>query len=393
VVISNLFPNAVETTRGMFVWQETRALLARYSLQVIAPLPWVPGLLKRRPKYAFHAAPSREQRGELNVFHPRHIVFPGLLRSAYGQFLYRAIKPLFARLRREQKPEFVVAHYAYPDGWAALKLARAARLPLLVKVRGSDVNVFTDEPKRRALTLEALNGADRVVAVSHALKQKMIELGVPEQHISVVQNGINTQLFHPRDRLDCRRDLAQPEAPFTFLFIGTMREIKGIWPLLDAVRRMQDRQPGAAHWVMIGGGEMRAAVAERIEALGLSDVVQQLPPVAHDDIPKWIGACDCLLLPSLNEGYPNVLVEALACARPVIASEVGGVPEIVLPGRTGLLTPPGDSAALAEAMQQMLDGFELDMREAAAALRSWQDVANDMSQLIEGMIAERLERT
>lgn len=392
LVITNLYPNAVETTRGMFVWQETCALRDRYDLRVIAPLPWVPPFLRSKRKYAFNAAPAEDSSTGQRTYHPRHVVIPRVLRSLYGPLLYRAIKPLFARLMKLHKPEFILAHYAYPDGWAALQLAEPRKLPLLVKVRGSDVNVFTDEPRRRELTLTALRGADRVVAVSHALKQKMIDLGVEASHITVIQNGINTELFRPLDRPACRRELGLEAEPFTFLFIGTMREIKGVYPLLEAMQRFVADAGREVRLVMIGGGELSAAVAERIEELELSPWVKQLPPVSHAEIPRWMGACDCLLLPSLMEGYPNVLVEALACERPVIASAVGGIPEIVLDGRTGMLTPPGDSEALAAAMRSMLDGFELDLSEAAAARRSWSDVADEMSQLVEDMIVERRQQ-
>ena len=392
LVITNLFPNAVEKTRGIFVFQETCALLDHYDLRIIAPLPWVPPFLRGQPKFAHHAAPAQEQVQGLKVNHPRHLVIPRMLRWTYGALLLHAIRRLFDRLRESHPPQFVLAHYAYPDGWAALQLTRPCGIPLLVKVRGSDVNVFTAEPRRRALTMEALEGADRVVAVSHALKAKMIELGLPAECITVVRNGIDTERFRPLDRHTCRAELGLPAEPFTFLFIGTMREIKGVFPLLDAFRALRDAG-NPARLEMIGSGELSGAVAERITELKLGDCVTLRPPVSHTDVPRWIGACDCLLLPSLMEGYPNVLVEALACARPVIASRVGGIPEIVVEDRTGLIVPPGEPQPLCAAMQRMTEGFELNAREAAAAQRSWDDVADDMSALIEDMIAERDTQT
>jgi len=392
LVITNLFPNAVEKTRGMFVLQETCALHERYELRVIAPLPWVPPFLRGIPKFAHHAAPPREDVRGIKVEHPRHLVIPRILRRTYGAFLLRGIRRLFDQLCKRHAPQFVLAHYTYPDGWAALQLTRPRGLPLLVKVRGSDVNIFTAEPRRRALTMEALQGADRVVAVSHALKDKMIELGLAAERISVVQNGIDTERFRPLDRAACRAELDLPTQPFTFLFIGNMREIKGVFPLLDAFRALRDAG-NPARLVMIGAGELSEAVAARIAELGLGDCITQLPPVAHAEIPRWLGACDCLLLPSLMEGYPNVLVEALACARPVIASRVGGIPEIVVEGRTGLLVPPGEAQPLCAAMQRMTEGFQLDASEATAARRSWNDVADEMSALIEEMIAERDAKT
>ena len=394
IVITNLFPSAVEPTRGMFVWQETQRLSERhgYDLRVLAPLPWVPSFLRSKGRYAYHGAPAVERIEGLEVHHPRHLVTPRVLRFCYGDYVYWGLRGLFARLNAERPVDFLIAHYAFPDGYAALRLARRYRLPLLVKVRGSDVNLFTESYLRRRLTLGTLHGADRVVAVSAALKERMVELGLPAEHVTVMPNGVNVERFAPRDRAASRRELNLPEAPFLFLFVGTLREIKGVTTLLQAFRALPEEQRRRSRLVLIGEGELEAELRNRIERFGMAEQVSLLPPVLHAEIPRWVGACDCLVLPSTMEGYPNVLVEALAAERPVIASRVGGIPEIVVDGATGILVPPGEAWPLTDAMLHMLAGFDFDASAAVAGRRRWDDVADEMNTLIAAMLAERKRR-
>jgi teichuronic acid biosynthesis glycosyltransferase TuaC len=391
IVITNLFPNAVERTRGMFVWQETLSMRERhgYDLRVLAPLPWVPPFLRDKGRYAYHGAPAVETLEGFTVHHPRHLVTPRVLRFCYGDYVYWGLRGLYARLHAERPADFIVAHYAFPDGYAALRLARHYRIPLLVKVRGSDVNLFTESLIRRRLTMATLRGADRVVAVSAALKARMVELGLAAEHVTVMPNGVNVERFAPRDRAACRRELGLPEAPFLFLFVGTLRTIKGLTTLLQAFRALPEMQRRRARLVLIGEGELEEDLRGRIERFGMAEQVSLLPPVPHTEIPRWVGACDCLVLPSTMEGYPNVLVEALAAERPVIASRVGGIPEIVVDGATGILVPPGEAWPLTDAMQRMLEGFVFDASRATAAGRRWEDVADEMHGLIDGMLAER----
>ncbi len=391
IVITNLFPNPVEKTRGQFVWQETQRLRDRHGhdLRVISPLPWVPAPLRSKARFAHAAVPATAELDGFRVHYPRHLVTPRVGRSLYGRFMTWSLAGLFGRLQKEQPADYVLAHYAYPDGYAAMNLARRHRLPLLVKVRGSDINVFTKDALRRRLTLRTLKGADRVVAVSEALKRKMVELGLPPTKISVVCNGVDRERFAPGDREACRRDLNLAPKPFTFLFVGSLRPLKGVLNLIEAFRALPSEVRGGARLLMLGAGELKIELTERIDAHGLGEIVRLVDPVAHDEIPRWLGACDCLVLPSSHEGYPNVVVEALAAARPVIASRVGGIPEIIVDGKSGILVPPGETAPLTEAMTQMIEGFDFDPEASPAAQRNWEDVADDMDMLIRGMIDER----
>ncbi len=387
LIITNLFPNSVEPSRGTFVQQEVASLSKLYDLKVIAPVPWVPPLLKYRPRYAYHAVPEMEYLDGIEVHHPRHVVVPGCLQSSYGPLLYRSLLRTVTRLRENFDPEFIIAYYAYPDGWAAERLASKLGVPVIVKALGSDINLFTRNPRRREMTVTSLNRADRVVAVSRALATRMAELGVNTAHSSVMENGVDTQRFYPMERLVERRQLGLEEDPFTFLFVGTLREIKGVRTLLEAFSQQPQQWRERVRLQMVGSGELRGELEQTIQRYQLGDTVRLVGSLPHDEIPRWMGACDCLILPSLMEGSPNVLAEARACRRPVIASRVGGIPDIVVEGRTGLLIEPGDAHSLGQALQAMSNGFGFD--DPRESIQSWQDVARETEALIESMCDER----
>ncbi|MBN2171172.1 MAG: glycosyltransferase [Candidatus Krumholzibacteriota bacterium] len=386
IVLSNLFPNSAEPTRGQFIWQETRALARRHPLTVVSPLPWVPPGLRSRPRYAFHAARRRERREGLEVRYPRHLVPPGFGRFLYGDLMVLALAPLLRRLVREGAPRFLVAHYVYPDGYAAVRLGRRHGLPVLVKARGSDVNVHTDDALRRRLTLWTLRRADAVAAVSAALRERMAALGLERGDVAVVPNGVDTALFYPRDRDACRRELGLEAAPTTFLFVGNWVPVKGLDVLLEAFAMLGEVERAGLRLLLLGGGGEEAALREAVRVRDLDAQVRFLPAVPHDAVPLWMGACDCLVLPSRMEGCPNVLVEALACGRPVVASRVGGVPEIVVEGETGLLVPPGRPAPLADALRQAA-GFALRPEASPLWGRDWEQVGDEMAGLVAGMLA------
>ena len=389
IIITNLFPNRAEPTRGTFVWQETQALRAFMDLKVVSPLPYVPPWLRGRSKYAFHAAPRRDELDGLEVHYPRHLVFPNMLRPLYGPLMEAALYPLLRRLTAEQGSDILIAHYAYPDGYAAVRVGRALGLPVLVKVRGSDVNIYLRSTFRRAQTRWALQRAAHVITVSRALRERVIELGIPPERVSATPNGVDASRFNPLDRARCREELGLEPEPFLFLFVGMLRPIKNVLMLLKAFRDLPESRRRHARLVLLGEGELEAEVQRRIVDYQMEREVRRLPFVSHDQVPRWLGASDCLVLPSVMEGYPNVLVEALASGRPVIASRVGGIPEIVAEGKTGLLVDPARTASITDAMATMMDGFAFDAAAAGAAARGWKDVAAEMAALARGVLAAR----
>jgi glycosyltransferase involved in cell wall biosynthesis len=351
LAVTNLFPNPWQPNRAPFNRQQLGALARRHDVCVIAPIPWTDEFsLRRRRAAPALLADRRVTCGGLDVVHPRYLFPPRVLRGFYGHLFRRCIRDHFHRAVAQFKPDVVLASWAYPDGWAAAQLAREAGLPVAIKVHGSDVLLLESRSARCRRTLEALQHADAVVAVSRHLAHRVAELGVRQDQISVVYNGVNTGLFSPGYRASARLRLGvETNAPLV-LYVGNLLPVKGVDVLLDACLRLA-RSGALFQCCLIGQGPMHREIERRIDGSGLRDPVKLMGPRPLEQLPDWYRAANVLAVPSRSEGVPNVALEAMACGTPVVASDVGGIPEVV--DRQSLV-PPENPQALAEAIENVL---------------------------------------
>ncbi len=386
LIITNLYPNAAEPRRGLFNRQQVAELAKRCSVTVVAPVPWMPGPLRRLTSHAPAAAiPSRERIDGIEVHHPRHLVIPWLTRPFNWLLLWWGLRPTVQRLHRQHRFDRMLATWAYPDVVAASRLAAALGIPLVAKLHGSDINELAGGPWRRRLIAAALRSAARVIAVSSSLKAKTEALGVPAHRIEVIPNGVDADVFAPRDRAECRRRLGLPvDEPFV-LFIGNLVPVKGLDDLLEAMWRCRAQEAAKPfRLVLIGDGPLRAEIQRRADSVGLRGRVVLAGAKPHEEIPVWLGACDALCLPSINEGCPNVVIEALASGRPVIGTRTGGIPDLVRDGDTGVLVPVRDPDALASGLLKALrTPWDAERIHRSASGRGWGANADDLFRVLQ----------
>jgi len=348
LAITKIFPNAAEPLSAPFNRQQFAALARRCELEVMATIPWFPGagLVSRWSSAGKLAAVPRHERiADIPVSHPRTLFVPRLAHVAWGPMYAASIAPAVRRHRG--KVDVVLGSWAYPDGFAAVIAARLLGVPCVVKLHGSDINVMAKLPGPRRLTAWALSRAARVVAVSRALGDEVLALGVPPDRVVVVMNGVDSELFHPGDRAAARRELGLPPGPLA-LYVGNLKPEKGVLDLARAWDRVARDLPDAT-LAIVGGGPLRA---ELEAALPPRAALHGPQPLAA--IPTWLAACDVLVLPSHVEGTPNVVLEAFASGRRVVACAVGGVPALVTGPALGTLVPPRDPDAFAAALTQAL---------------------------------------
>lgn len=344
LAITKIFPNAAEPLSAPFNRQQFAALATRCDLKVLATIPWFPGagLIARWSSAGKLASvPYRDRIAGIDVRHPRTLFVPRIAHGAWGPLYALSIAPALRRYRG--KIDVVLGSWAYPDGFAAVIAARLLGVPAVVKLHGSDINVMAKLPGPRRQTAWAFGRAARVVAVSRALADEVVALGVPRDRVVVVMNGVNAELFHPRDRAQARRELGLPPGPLA-LYVGNLKPEKGVLDLTAAWQRVVRELPDAA-LAIVGGGPMRTALEA---ALPPGATLYGAQPLAA--IPTWLAACDVLVLPSHVEGTPNVVLEALACGRRVVATAVGGVPDLITDPALGALVPAHDPDALAAAL-------------------------------------------
>ncbi len=346
--------------RNVFAYHPLRLLSERHRLEWPLLLPAAPGLLRlfchlrgREPAFP---APLEGSLGGIAVHTLR---YPHLPR------LYPALKTraLVRHLERQGKDfDLVHCHSLYDLGLSALALKAKFGWPYLLSCYGSDVNWLFGEGGITAsaeiarASREALRGADRVICVSGDLADKVCRLGVAPERVTVVPNGMDPQAFAPGDRSEARRGLGWPLERKVILYVGNIFRTKGLDELAEAAAQLA-RDGREDFLVVLAGpeGEYGPQLRERIAGLGLGERCLLLGAQPHERVPELMRACDIFCLPSWREGSPTVIPEALACGKPVVATRVGGIPELLSDPRLGLLVPPRDSSALAEALAAALE--------------------------------------
>ena len=378
LVLSQTFPSAAEPTRGVFIHERIRRLAERCELVVVAPVPWFP--LNRWIRRAQSTLPAMETVGGLTVYHPRVFSIP-----RYGKFLDGALYavcvwPFLARLRRRFAFDVIDAHFEYPDAVAGALLGRLLRRPVVVTLRGKLIRAATYRLHRPQLRW-MLRAASRVVAVSDYLKRAAVGLGLPAERVRVIRNGVDRARFSPMDRAEARRRCGLPADRPILLTVAGIEAHKGQHTVVEALPDLLRQQPDLLY-VMVGGGHKGDSFARdlraSVERLGLGEHVRFAGTRPHAELRPWFAAADLFVLLTKSEGWPNVILESLACGLPVVATRVGGVPEIARDGRDGILVPYQDVPAFRDAV---LKGLAADWdREAIvryAETMDWSQVVDD----------------
>lgn len=370
LAITKLFPNCADPLASPFNRQQFAHLGRFCELEVWGTIPWFPGasLFGRWSKAArLRKVPSRERISGMNVRHPRFLYVPKLLPGATGYLYAASMLPALAGSRRVA--DVLLGCWAYPDGFASVSLARWLGIPCVVKLHGSDIDVVAKMKGPQKRLRRALPRASRIVAVSRSLAREAHALGVREDRIDVVYNGIDRDLFRLRDRASARRELhLDPDAPLV-LFVGRVEREKGVLELIEAMRHVRASIP-TAKLALVGDGSERAALA--------TSPGDCTAPGARplQEVPVWMAAADVVCLPSWHEGTPNVILEALACGRRVVASDVGGIPDLITNEQLGRLVPARNAARLATALVSVLsESYSAANVNRLGAGVSWEESA------------------
>lgn len=379
LVITNLFPLPWEPGRGLFNAAQLSRLAQRHPVHVVVPVAWRSWWRHRRA-----ARGSHDYQG-ITVTPVPYFYTPGLWRASYAFSLWLSLWLALPQFRH-WGADVILATWLYPDGVAAVRLARQLRLPVLLKAHGSDVNVQCQAPARRRQVVQAAAASAAVLTVSRDLADQLQAHGVEAQRLHTLYNGIDLQRFAPADRADARRALGLPGADRVLLYVGNLKRSKGVLDLVEALKQLP-----AEHWqhcIVIGEGEDRAAMEALARRHGLVDKLRWLGRQPQERIGQWLAACDLLLLPSHAEGVPNVVLEAMAAGRPVVVSDLPGIREVT-PDFAGLRAPPQQPAAFAAAMAEALgrDWDSARIRRHAETF-SWQTNVDRLEALLQAAVSE-----
>jgi len=389
IVFSSLFPSSAQPTAGLFIRERMFRVGRRIPLVVVSPRPWFPGqgLIRRfRPHY--RPLPSRlETQAGFEVHFPRFLAIPGLFRGLDSLFMawgsYLTLRRLKARGHN-----LIDAHFAYPDGHAALKLGRWLGLPVTVTLRGTEVPQSRNPalmPKLR----EVFRDADKVITVSDSLRRLALSLGLAQERGQVVGNGVDADKFAPVPRREARARYHLPADAKILITVGGLVERKGFHRVIACLPDLLKNHPDL-HYLVVGGpcpeGDMSQALKGQATALGLADRIHFLGSMTPDEL-KWpLSAADVFVLSTRNEGWANVILEAMACGLPVVASDVGGNSEVVCRPELGEIVPFDDQAALTRALDRSLaQGWDRQTILKYARDNDWDKRVHDLTLLFHAL--------
>lgn len=362
LTFSSLYPNSRQASHGIFVENRLRQLLSfapEVEARVVAPVPWFP---LRHPvfgEYAKFAGVERhERRHGIDVWHPAYAVIPKVGMRMTPWLMYRAARPIVHRLVAQGYDfDLIDAHYFFPDGVAAMRLAEEFGRPFVVTGRGTDLNLIPNFAGPRSSILEVTRRAAHMMTVAGALKQYLLDMGVADERVTVLRNGVDLEFFRPAgDREALRAALGYGQRP-VLLSVGHLIERKGHHLVIDAMRELPDMD-----LVIAGDGADARTLHQQVDDAALQDRVRFAGRLTQERLREHYQAADALVLASSREGWANVLLESMACGTPVVATPVDGTPEVVAVPAAGQLTDARSSAAIVAATQRLF--ADLPLRDA-----------------------------
>lgn len=352
LVLSHMYPNPVNSHAGIFVHNQCKALVqAGVDIQVVSPIPSFPLYFKWS---GYKKLPRRTEIEGIPVHYVPTRMFPGgFFFSTYGTLYQKSLFPVLKELQKEFPFDLIHCHTIFPDGNAGVRLRSHFQVPVVSTIHGSDIMLYPKQSKRvYQQTLYALKENDQVITVSKRLQKEAKKI-YQDVRIQTVYNGFDPERFQRGDRVEARKRLGFATDKKICLFIGNLYPVKGLSYLLQAFSKVAE-QTDQAHLVLVGDGKLQSSLQREANSLGIDSVVSFMGRRPYEEIPTWLQSADVMVLSSLSEGLPSILLESMACGRPMVATDVGGISEILKDGQTGILVPPKNADQLAEALIQLM---------------------------------------
>lgn len=296
----------------------------------------------------------------------------------------RSVRSTVERLHRDEPVDLIDAHFVWPEGFAALDLGQRLGVPVCVTLRGT-LEWLADDPARGQKMSQVVREADQLIAVSQPLAERAVDLGADANRVTVITNGVDLTRFALKEKVSARKSLGLDKEGQWIVAVGHLSQRKGFQDLIAVLGQLRATHPHVRLCIVGGGGaegDNRQELELQAGTEGVLGMVRFLGPRSPEGVAQALAAADVLALPSRYEGCPNVLLEALACGRPVVASNVGEIPHLVTEEGGVVYGRPNDKKALLDGLRRVLSrDWDPAAVRATVTQRTWQRTGNEVLEI------------
>lgn len=354
-----MYPSVFNEVNGIFVHQQIKELQRQNcEVKVISPIPWTPFPIKYLSKKwrKYSEVPPKAVKEGIEVFYPRYLEFPkNIFFASSGRRMYKGIEKTVTEIDKDFAFDIIHSHVVLPDGYCGMSIAKEYKKPLIVTVHGQDFQntIFLNKRCQENIK-KVIDFSNRTVAVSNKLKKiGEKKLKINPDKMRVIPNGINADdIFEGESEL-CKRYKGKK----IILSVSHLLKTKGLSLNLRAIDKLKEKYPDI-FYLIIGEGEERKNLQKLTKDLNLEKRIDLLGQLPHKKVMEYISICTLFSLPSWNEAFGVVYIEAMAHAKPTIACQGEGIDGIIRDKETGLLVKPEDVNSLVEAIDFLFSNPE-----------------------------------
>ena len=366
LVISYLFPNSQYPEFGIFVLNRLKAISKYCSITVINPIPWFPLSHKLNRYENFNKIPEFERIEGLPVYHPRFFIIPKYCKFIDPFFYFYSVFSVLKKNREKIRFDLIDLHWTYPDILSGKILSKMYRKKWIINIRGKAAMNIVPERKterfkqerslRHCILKKNIVYPDKVITLSNELKRICNKTGVGSDKIKTIHNGVDVETFYYVDKKSARERLNLSEDKIILFSVGNLIYGKGFDRIINGFADILSEYENVIYYIAGStgaAGDYLKSLRTLINKTGLQNHVILLGQLKHGKLPLWYNASDLFCLPSRSEGCPNVLMEALACGCPCVATHVGMVSEIFKDDPMGKLVQ-NEGKSIIEGIKRLL---------------------------------------
>lgn len=353
LVISHMYPSSANGVLGIFVHKQVQKLIKEgCKVKVVCPVPYVPKFLGIIKKFrAYVQIPKTSVIDGVEVYYPRYIEFPkGLFLQYSGFFMYLGIRKIIQNIYKNFKFNVIHAHTAIPVGFAAMLLRKEYKCPFVVTIHGQDFQYTINKNTRcRENVYRVIEEANKVITVSTKLKNVIKQERLLEK-VVVINNGINPEEYEDDEQVELSGD-------HVILSVSALIKTKGIDINIRAMSILVKKYANIKYYI-IGDGEEERNLKKLVNDLSLNDNVIFLGRISNAKAIKYMSKCDIFSLPSWQEGFGIVYIEAMMNGVPVIGVKGQGIEDVIINRKNGFLVEPHSVEDLVRTMEYIIDEKE-----------------------------------